>query len=68
MDLSETRFTVHNLNDFQQPEDISEYFSLTGPLELNTMAQTSIRRYGLRPNGTHPSTRTIHVSRSDSHR
>jgi regulation of enolase protein 1 (concanavalin A-like superfamily) len=32
MDLSETRFVAHNLlSDFEQPEDISEYFSLTAP-------------------------------------
>jgi regulation of enolase protein 1 (concanavalin A-like superfamily) len=32
MDLSETRFIAHNLlGDFEQPEDISEYFSLTAP-------------------------------------
>ena len=32
MDLSETRFTAHNLlSDFEQPEDISEYFNLTAP-------------------------------------
>ncbi len=32
MDFSETRFEAHNLlNDFQQPEDISEYFDLSAP-------------------------------------
>ena len=31
MDLSETRFTAHNIDNFEQPEDISEYFSITAP-------------------------------------
>ena len=32
MDLSETRFVAHNiLDEFQQPEDISEYFDLIAP-------------------------------------
>jgi regulation of enolase protein 1 (concanavalin A-like superfamily) len=42
MDLSETSFVAHNISsDFEQPENISEYFTLTAPADTTLWRKPS---------------------------